>query len=376
MDVNLNESRQIGKAHAERLLERIGKVMFGMDDVIQLCIIALYTNGHVLLEGNPGLGKTELVKALAKELNLDTKRIQFTPDLLPSDIIYTPIFKQQGSQQYASVELGDGPIFTSLLLADEINRATQKTQSALLEAMAERRVTFSGEPKDVCAKDKPFMVLATENPIENEGTYELPEAQLDRFMFKILMPVPNRANLVKILNKTAGSGSEDDQQTKLEFDPKLREKVKNILPLPTLRAHVINLFMATNSRVGEMDIAESEWQKTKKLVLHVKFGLGPRAAIALLLAAQAWTLFFEEPSTSPDAIALAKIIIPTLRHRIKLQYSWYKNQEKNITDIDRDRIIDHFLRDLCMACIPKSATKGYQSAFESTLNEILVNKPY
>src|ERR1041384_948191 len=194
-------------AHARRpvshVVKAVGEELYGLETVIRLSLAALFGGGHVLLEGNPGLGKTELVKRLARVMNLKAGRIQFTPDLMPADITGTLMPTGNGGLRFQS-----GPIFTSLLLADEINRATPKTQSAMLGAMAEKKVTVLGEAH---ALPSPFVVLATQNPIDHEGTYNLPAAQADRFMFKVRMPVPDGATLKRILRKRAGAGAPEPE---------------------------------------------------------------------------------------------------------------------------------------------------------------------
>ena len=178
------------------VLEEIGKVIVGQRQVVEATVTAVLCGGNVLLEGVPGLGKTELVKALSRVLELDFNRIQFTPDLMPADIIGTTVMSTDGTGGY-NLEFRKGPIFTQLLLADEINRATPKTQSALLETMQEGTVTTPGETFHL---EQPFFVLATQNPLEQEGTYPLPEAQLDRFLFKVTVPFPARDDLNEIVN--------------------------------------------------------------------------------------------------------------------------------------------------------------------------------
>ena len=191
------------RRHTSHVLDAVGEELYGVETVIKLSLAALFSGGHVLLEGNPGLGKTELVKRLARVLNLKAGRIQFTPDLMPADITGTLMPTGDGGLRFQS-----GPIFTSLLLADEINRATPKTQSAMLEAMAEKKVTVLGEEHVL---PSPFVVLATQNPIDHEGTYNLPAAQADRFMFKVRMPVPDGPTLKRIVHKRAGAGAPDPQ---------------------------------------------------------------------------------------------------------------------------------------------------------------------
>src|ERR1700752_998529 len=191
------------RRHTAHIIDAVGEELYGVVTVIKLSLAALLSGGHVLLEGNPGLGKTELVKRLARVLNLRAGRIQFTPDLMPADITGTLMPSGNGGRRFHSC-----PRFTSLLLADEINRATPKTQSAMLEAMAEKKVTVLGEEH---ALPSPFVVLATQNPIDHEGTYNLPAAQADRFMFKVRMPVPDGPTLKRIVRKRSGAGAPSPQ---------------------------------------------------------------------------------------------------------------------------------------------------------------------
>ncbi|NIM17891.1 MAG: AAA domain-containing protein [Candidatus Aminicenantes bacterium] len=317
------------------IMTRVRLKMFGMDEVTRLILVAFYTGGHVLLEGNPGLGKTEMVKTLGQVLGLPYGRIQFTPDLMPADITgtYTPDFEQN---QLQKLVFQKGPVFTSLLLADEINRATPKTQSAMLEAMAEKQVTVLGKKYPLFI---PFMVLATQNPIDHEGTFNLPEAQADRFMFKINVPVPNNSTLRLILNKTAGTltdspGKKEADEAKLRVfrDIKTSKAVFERLEMdiqrfgssPSVETHISNMFLASNHRFDELDgLTREQQNKARDLVEKLMvYGLGPRAATNLMLGAKAWSLMFLPGAESAEGPALARVVMPTLRHRIKLKFDW------------------------------------------------------
>jgi MoxR-like ATPase len=317
------------------VMARVRLKMFGMDEVTRLILVAFYTGGHVLLEGNPGLGKTEMVKTLGQVLGLPYGRIQFTPDLMPADITgtYTPDFEQN---QLQKLVFQKGPVFTSLLLADEINRATPKTQSAMLEAMAEKQVTVLGKKYPLFI---PFMVLATQNPIDHEGTFNLPEAQADRFMFKINVPVPNNSTLRLILNKTAGTltdspGKKEAEEAKLRVfrDIKTSKAVFERLQMdiqrfgssPSVETHISNMFLASNHRFDELDgLTREQQNKARDLVEKLMvYGLGPRAATNLMLGAKAWSLMFLPGAESAEGPALARVVMPTLRHRIKLKFDW------------------------------------------------------
>ncbi|MCP4155983.1 MAG: AAA domain-containing protein, partial [bacterium] len=278
------------KDFANALLSNVGKKMFGVEEMTRLILAALYTGGHVLLEGNPGLGKTELVKTLGEVLALPMGRIQFTPDLMPADITgtYSPDFDGGNPGQ---MKFQAGPVFTSLLLADEINRATPKTQSAMLEAMAEKQVTVLGKKWPL---DTPFMVLATQNPIDHEGTFNLPEAQADRFMFKLSVPVPDRETLRLIMDKTAGVFKQLENQgialfkdagTSRETYLRLEKRIKMLPVSPPLETHILNMFLASNQQFDQLkDLDKKQIEKLKALVNEVlEYGLGPRAATAMTL---------------------------------------------------------------------------------------------
>ncbi|MCZ6852696.1 MAG: AAA family ATPase, partial [Gammaproteobacteria bacterium] len=257
-----------GRQTAE-LLDQIGKVVIGQDEIVRQVLICLLAGGHVLIEGVPGLGKTLLVRALAQCFGGESRRIQFTPDLMPSDVTGHAIFNLQ--QQ--SFEVRKGPVFTNLLLADEINRAPAKTQAALLEVMQERQVTIEGESYAVA---EPFMVLATQNPIEQDGTYPLPEAQLDRFMMKTLMDYPSESAESEIVHQRTHKRVGDDLQVdELEQDLQtedviaLRKVCALVAVDETVLSYAVRIARETRSRVGMLQ------------------GAGPRASIALVRAARA-----------------------------------------------------------------------------------------
>jgi MoxR-like ATPase len=283
------------------LRDALNKVLFGKPVLIDLVLTGLLARGHLLLEGLPGLGKTELVKGLAKTLRLQTRRIQFTPDLLPGDITGNPILQETPTgRQFV---FSPGPIFTNLVLADEINRASPKTQSALLEAMQERRVTVLGQTHQL---PDPFFVLATQNPIELEGTYPLPEAQLDRFLFKIEVPKNDAATLQRIvLERELGSEPVVEAVMSAEDLSKIHQQVRDVFLPEVVANYIARVVDATHP--GQSAAAES-----------VKFGASPRAALSLASAVKARAFMDGRLNASfEDVAALAEAV---LNHRIILDY--------------------------------------------------------
>ena len=254
--------------------EAVGRVIVGQERTIEAALTAIFSGGNVLLEGVPGLGKTELVKALSRVLDLDFRRIQFTPDLMPADIVGTSVMSTDEHGQYR-FEFRKGPIFTQLLLADEINRASPKTQSALLETMQEGSVTTSGT---VHILKPPFFVLATQNPIEQEGTYPLPEAQLDRFMFKVVVPFLNREELNEVVSRTILKQAVEIPKL-LDADRimALRKILDKVVVTDALRDYAVRLVLASHPGT---DFAPPRVRQ------FVKWGASPRAAQALIRAAR------------------------------------------------------------------------------------------
>ncbi len=283
--------------------EEIGRVIVGQEYLVERLLVGLLANGHVLLEGVPGLAKTLSVRTLATAIHAQFHRIQFTPDLLPADIIGTLIYNPQDGKYHAT----KGPVFANLLLADEINRAPASVQSALLEAMQERQVTLGGETMPL---PSPFLVLATENPIDQEGTYPLPEAQVDRFMFKVLIGYPTFAEERKILDTQAFTAPKNEVQQIVGLDQILetRKLVDQVHVDEKVRDYIVHLVFATrNPAQYKLDI--------KHLI---QFGASPRATIFLTVAAKAWALLQGRGYVTPEDV---KSIGPdVLRHRIILTY--------------------------------------------------------
>jgi MoxR-like ATPase len=290
----------------EALRREVGKVIVGHEEIVDSVLIALFGGGHVLLEGVPGLGKTLLVRTLSQAFSLEFRRIQFTPDLMPADIVGTNIVMEDtsGRRQF---QFQKGPIFGQIILADEINRATPKTQSAMLEAMQEHSVTSGGQMRPL---PEPFLVLATQNPIEQEGTYPLPEAQLDRFFFKLLVGYSDRKQLKTILDRTTTAYEAQVKPVanaeKILWAQKL---VRCVAIADHVQDYAIRLVMATHPQ-GEF--------ATPMTNRFVRFGSSPRGVQALVLAAKVRAMLNERYHVGFDDIA--ESVLPSLRHRVLLNF--------------------------------------------------------
>lgn len=293
-------------AKLQTVKQEIGKFIVGQEEAVDYTIYTILADGHALLEGLPGLGKTMLIRTISEVLDLSFSRIQFTPDLMPADITGTSIIErlENGKQQFSFQQ---GPIFSQMVLADEINRATPKTQSALLEAMGEKTVTILGNTKQMA---KPFFVLATQNPIEMEGTYPLPEAQMDRFLCKILLPYPTKFELMDIMKRTTGAEQVElekvmDTTTLVEA----QQMVKEVLVADDMLAYAVNLVTATHP---------NETDALPEIQQYVMYGSGPRGVQGLVKLAKARALMNGRFHVSiADIKTVAK---PVLRHRILLNY--------------------------------------------------------
>ncbi|GGP68575.1 AAA family ATPase [Streptomyces melanogenes] len=287
------------RASLEALRTEIAKAVVGQDSAVTGLVVALLCRGHVLLEGVPGVAKTLLVRSLAASLELDTKRVQFTPDLMPSDVTGSLIY----DARTAEFSFQAGPVFTNLLLADEINRTPPKTQSSLLEAMEERQVTVDGTPRPL---PEPFLVAATQNPVEYEGTYPLPEAQLDRFLLKLTVPLPSRADEINVLARHAEGFNPRDLQA-AGVRP-----VAGAADLEAARAAVAKTAVSAEITGYVVDICRATRESPS-----LSLGVSPRGATALLSTARAWAWLTGRDYVIPDDVkALA---LPTLRHRIQLR---------------------------------------------------------
>ncbi|MGI6081573.1 MAG: AAA family ATPase [Limnochordia bacterium] len=291
----------------ERVRNEIGKSFVGHPELVNELLVALLANGHVLLEGIPGLGKTLLVRTVGQVLDLSFSRIQFTPDLMPADIIGTSILVQSPSGE-RTFRFQRGPLFANIVLADEINRASPKTQSALLEAMQEGHVTAGGQTYELPG---PFFVLATQNPIEMEGTYPLPEAQVDRFMFKLRIDLPDMEDMRTILDRTTGAATPEvfTVLTASQLQ-ELQELVREVPIASHLRDLAIRIVLATHPGKPEApDVVNN----------YVRLGASPRGAQSLVIAAKAWALMSGRFNVSQEDIH--HMVLPALRHRLLLSFA-------------------------------------------------------
>ncbi|MCO4844863.1 MAG: MoxR family ATPase [Sulfurovum sp.] len=304
----------------ENIKTEISKVLVGQDKMVEGLLAGLLCRGHILLEGVPGLAKTTAVNALAKTLGLDFKRVQFTPDLLPSDIIGTEIYDPSNN----TFKIKQGPVFTNLLLADEINRAPAKVQSALLEVMQERQVTIGDETFKI---DLPFLVMATQNPVEQEGAYELPEAQLDRFMMKVVVGYNTKEEELEIARRAANNTFGDIQQVASIDDlNKIREEALQVHMDEEIEAYIIELVSATRNPKA---------YGLEELEAYIEYGASPRASIDMYKAARAIAYLKGQDYVSP--IEIAYIAKEILRHRIILSY------EAQAEEVTQDEIIEKIL---------------------------------
>jgi len=286
------------------VFNEVGKVVVGQDYMINRLLIGLFTQGHVLLEGVPGLAKTLTVNTLARVLHLDFQRIQFTPDLLPSDLIGTMIYNQQKGE----FEVKKGPIFANIILADEVNRSPAKVQSALLESMQEKQVTIG---ETTFKLDRPFLVLATQNPVEQEGTYPLPEAQVDRFMMKVNVDYPTKEQELKIMLRMADMNFNDEVSPVLSKEDifAIRNEINKVNISSSLAQYIIELVFATR---------DPEAYGMPQLSNYIQFGASPRASINLNLAAKAVAFFDDRDYVLPEDIK--DVALDVMNHRLMLNY--------------------------------------------------------
>lgn len=323
--MSITEQAKEFRDRFKQVEDEIGKVIVGQQDVVRGVLTCLFCGGHVLLEGVPGLGKTLLVRTLASVLDLKFSRVQFTPDLMPSDILGTNIITETDGKRAFSFQAG--PIFAQILLADEINRATPKTQSALLEAMQEHRVTIAGTQHQL---EEPFFVLATQNPIEQEGTYPLPEAQLDRFFYKLLVPFVTREDLNRILDRTtkndwANPGKVMDGPEILRWQALVRE----IVVAAPVQDYAIRLLLATHPK---SDFAGATANR------YFRCGASPRGAQALILASKIQALLAGRFNVSFEDVR--RCYLPAMRHRVLLNF------EAQAENIAADALLAQIIQDV------------------------------
>ncbi len=322
-----SEKLQEDAKHLGLMLDEMSKVIVGQEHMARALLIGLVTGGHVLLEGLPGLAKTLAVKTLAQVLDAKFQRVQFTPDLLPSDLIGTMIYREETGEFVPK----KGPIFANIVLADEINRAPAKVQSALLEAMAEKQVTIGETTYQL---DEPFLVLATQNPIEQEGTYHLPEAQLDRFLFKLKVGYPSRQEERQILDRMSVPSLPTIRKV---FDARgildIRSRLDAIYSDERIKEYILRLIMATR-KDGQIQAGEVKADKLEELRRSILIGASPRATIALNRAAKAHALLEQRNYVTPDDV---KAIAPeVLRHRLILNF---EAEARNLSTDDLIKVL-------------------------------------
>lgn len=324
----MEQTNRENKLPMERVLYEVKKVIVGQDHLLERLVVALLARGHILVEGVPGLAKTMAIKTLADSIGGEFKRIQFTPDLVPADLIGTRIYNQKTGEFNTSL----GPVFTNLLLADEINRAPAKVQSALLEVMQERQVTIGRETFKV---PNPFLVLATQNPIETEGTYALPEAQVDRFMLKVLVGYPTPTEEFVIVERMTGAVQAIQRVLTTDELVELQKKVDQVYVDPALIEYVVKLVNATRSPklVGLNDMEH-----------YITFGASPRASINLILTAKALTFVRGRGYVLPqDVLDMA---LDVIRHRLVLSY------EALSDEVTSDEILSKILDRIPVPVVP------------------------
>ena len=320
-NIQLVEKLQTDK---DKLFQEISKVIIGQKEIVEHLFISLLCRGHVLLEGVPGLAKTLLIKTLSDAMDLSFNRIQFTPDLMPSDITGTEIIEEEQGTGKRGFKFFKGPIFANIVLADEINRTPPKTQAALLESMQEHKVTAGGTSYTL---EEPFFVLATQNPIEQEGTYPLPEAQLDRFMFNILISYPSREEEVEIVKSTTTT---EEQKVNHVLSSKdlfaYQNLVRNVPVADNVIEYAVDFVNSTRSTNNGQAGPAKDW---------LEWGAGPRASMYLILAAKAKALL--DGRTTPDISDVQQMLNPVLRHRI------IPNFNAEADGITRDNILEKLL---------------------------------
>ena len=315
-----------------KLREQVAKVIVGQDQVVDQILMAIFCRGHALVVGVPGLAKTLLISTIARTLSLGFSRIQFTPDLMPSDITGTEVIEEDKSSGTRTLRFVKGPIFANVILADEINRTPPKTQAALLEAMQERQVTVGGMQHKLPA---PFFVLATQNPIEQEGTYPLPEAQLDRFMFEVKITYPTADEELQIIKRSTTTGATSPSAVLTAADI---QRVQELVRATPVADHVLRYALRLVRATRIKEPMDSGLTRPKMLEQYVGWGAGPRASEYLVLAAKARAILAGSAHVSPDHVR--DVAKPVLRHRILTNF----NAEAD--GVTTDAIIDSLLKDI------------------------------
>jgi len=299
-----NELQQEHQDKIKQVFAEVGKVVVGQEYMLSRLLVGLFTQGHILLEGVPGIAKTLTVNTLARVLHLDFQRIQFTPDLLPSDLIGTMIYNPQKTE----FEVKKGPIFANIILADEVNRSPAKVQSALLESMQEKQVTIG---ETTFTLDRPFLVLATQNPVEQEGTYPLPEAQVDRFMMKVDVHYPSKEDELEVMRRMSNLRFDDQVNTILSKEDifAIRDEINAVNISESLEHYIIELVFATRDAIA---------YGLEEIGNYIQFGASPRASINLNLAAKAMAFFDNRSYVLPEDVK--EVAADVMNHRIMLNY--------------------------------------------------------
>jgi MoxR-like ATPase len=310
------EKQQEHKEKIAQVVREVGKVVVGQEYMVHRLLVGLFTNGHILLEGVPGLAKTLTISTLAQVLHLDFQRIQFTPDLLPADLVGTMIYNQKDGK----FEVKKGPIFANIILADEINRSPAKVQSALLEAMQEKTVTIG---ETTFKLDRPFLVMATQNPVDQEGTYPLPEAQVDRFMLKVVISYPTKDQELEVMRRISNMGFDFHVNTILTKEDifAIRDQVNKVKISESLERYIIELVYATRNPLE---------YKLNEQAQYIQFGASPRASINLNLASKAIAYMNGRDYVLPEDIK--EVAMDVMNHRILLNYEAEADNVKT-TDI-------------------------------------------
>ncbi len=360
-DANTNAPQSLATTEANiaevraaygRLREQISKVIVGQDQVVDQILMAIFCRGHALVVGVPGLAKTLLITTIARTLSLGFSRIQFTPDLMPSDITGTEVIEEDKSTGSRGLRFVKGPIFANVILADEINRTPPKTQAALLEAMQERQVTIGGVQHPI---PQPFFVLATQNPIEQEGTYPLPEAQLDRFMFEVKIGYPSAEEELQIVKRTTASGhaSPDSIMGAAEI-----QKIQSLVRSMPVADHVIRYALRLVRATRVKEPMDGGVARPKILEQYVGWGAGPRASEYLVLGAKARAVLAGSPIVTPDHVR--DIAKPVLRHRILTNF----NAEAD--GVTSDIIIDSMIKDIPVEGLSAAEKKQMDSVLKGS----------